>query len=211
MEILEKKIQLEDKSFISYTHYQLGSEKVCFMFSGSGYTYEKPALYYATLLLLEKNYDIIQIHYSSIDELLRLPFEEVPKPIFQMVNPVIEEVVLKNQYSEYVFLGKSIGTIPIVLNYMNQERFNKSTWILLTPAFKLESMTHFLLDSEQDAYIAIGDADPHFNFHIVDKLKQKHFQLDIIPEANHSLNIVGNVSESIKVIEKILNKIDGLL
>lgn len=210
MEVLEKKVQMEDKSFVSYTHYQLGSEKVCFMFSGSGYTFEKPVLYYATLLLLEKKYDIIQIHYS-INELLRLPFEEVADPIFQMVNPVVEEVISNHQYTEYVFLGKSIGTIPIILNYMSQEHFNESTWILLTPALKLDSMAHSLLNSKQNAYIAIGDADPHFNLHTIEKLKQKQFQLDIIPKANHSLNIDGNVPESIKVIERILNKIDGLL
>lgn len=211
MEIIDKTIQVENKPSITYTHYQSGSDKMCFMFSGTGYTYDSPALYYATLLLLEKKYDIIQIHYSSIDDLLRLPLEEIPELIFQMVNTVIEEVTSNHQYSEYVFIGKSIGTMPIVLEYMNQERFNDSKWIILTPSLKIDRMAYSLLNSKQIAYIAIGDADPHFNFAAIEKLKQKQFQLDIFPKANHSLNIDGNVSASIKVIERILNKIDELL
>jgi hypothetical protein len=209
MKIVDKSIKVDNRPSITYTHYQLGSDKVCFMFSGTGYTYDSPALYYATLLLLEKKYDIIQIHYSSMDELVRLPLEEIPELIIQMVNPVVEEVISNNQYSEYVFMGKSLGTIPIVLEYMQQERFNKSRWILLTPALTLASVTQALLDSKHNGYIAIGDADPNFSLHTIENLKQ--FQLDIISKANHSLNIDGNIQESIKVIERILNTLDGLL
>lgn len=211
MKIVDKSIKVDNRPSITYTHYQLGSDKVCFMFSGTGYTYDSPALYYATLLLLEKKYDIIQIHYSSMDELVRLPLEEIPELIIQMVNPVVEEVISNYQYSEYVFMGKSLGTMPIVLEYMKQERFNDSTWILLTPSLKIDRMTHSLLNSKQNAYIAIGDADPHFNLDTIEKLKQKQFQLEIISKADHSLNIDGNIQESIKVIERILNTLDGLL
>ena len=40
------------------------SDKVCFMLSGTGYTYDKPILYYSTALLLELGYDVVQINYT---------------------------------------------------------------------------------------------------------------------------------------------------
>lgn len=38
---------------ISYNFFDRKSDKICFMLSGTGYTYDKPILYYSTALMLE--------------------------------------------------------------------------------------------------------------------------------------------------------------
>ncbi len=44
---------------IRYTHIQNESETICFMFSGAGYSYDRPLFYYATMAMLEEKDDEI--------------------------------------------------------------------------------------------------------------------------------------------------------
>ncbi|MBI0579999.1 hypothetical protein IEC97_21810 [Neobacillus cucumis] len=48
---------------VHYTYIENGSPVICFMFSGAGYTYDKPLLYYSTMTMLENKYDVVHIHY----------------------------------------------------------------------------------------------------------------------------------------------------
>jgi len=53
----------ENCNGIPYDFFDQNSNSICFMLSGTGYSYEKPVLYYSRLLLLELGYDVIQINY----------------------------------------------------------------------------------------------------------------------------------------------------
>lgn len=109
---------------IEYTHIQTGSKNVCFMFSGTGYTYEKPLLYYATMVMLENNIDVVQVHYSYEQELFEQTFEDIKNFIMNDIDPVINNVIDNFHYDETIFLAKSLGTIPVVSEIMKREAFN---------------------------------------------------------------------------------------
>ena len=117
-----KEIHINDK-VIYYTHIEKGSSTVCFMFSGSGYNYDKPLFYYATMLMLEHKIDVVHIHYSYDEQVMNKPMEEVTKVMMDDINPVINEVLKDEQYNETMFLGKSLGTIPIANDLMRRDDF----------------------------------------------------------------------------------------
>ena len=101
------------------------------MFSGSGYNYDKPLFYYATMLMLEHKIDVVHIHYSYDEQVMNKPMEEVTKVMMDDINPVINEVLKDEQYNETMFLGKSLGTIPIANDLMRRDDFysqNDSTY-----------------------------------------------------------------------------------
>ena len=135
----KKEVHINDK-VIRYTHIEKGSSKVCFMFSGSGYNYDKPLFYYATMLMLEHKIDVVHIHYSYDEQVMNKPIEELTKVMMDDINPVINEVLKNEQYSKSMFLGKSLGTIPIANDLMKREEFTQSKMIVLTPLLTFESI-----------------------------------------------------------------------
>ncbi len=77
------------------------------------YNYDKPLFYYATMLMLENKIDVVHIHYSYDEQVMNKPMEEVTKIMMDDINPVMKEVLKGEQYNHTMFLGKSLGTIPI--------------------------------------------------------------------------------------------------
>lgn len=198
---------------IEYTHIQTGSKNVCFMFSGTGYTYEKPLLYYATMVMLENNIDVVQVHYSYEQELFEQTFEDIKNFIMNDIDPVINNVIDNFHYDETIFLAKSLGTIPVVSEIMKREAFNKSKMILLTPLLKLERIYEEILNSNHEGLIVIGDKDPHYNPEQVKEMAQHtSFNIEVIHGVNHSLDDVEyDTLTSISSLTKVIKSLHEMI
>ncbi|WP_242284615.1 alpha/beta hydrolase [Bacillus cereus] len=203
----KKEIHINDK-VIYYTHIEKGSSTVCFMFSGSGYNYDKPLFYYATMLMLEHKIDVVHIHYSYDEQVMNKPIEEVTKVMMDDINPVINEVLKNEQYSRSMFLGKSLGTIPIANDLMKREEFLQSKMILMTPLLTFDTIFDSILHSNHEGILVIGDKDHQYNAGQIDQLPNTNFKIDVIKNANHSVNVGEYETEnSIEAIAKIMRKL----
>ncbi|MFA2821503.1 MULTISPECIES: alpha/beta hydrolase [Bacillus] len=203
----KKEVHINDK-VIRYTHIEKGSSTVCFMFSGSGYNYDKPLFYYATMLMLEHKIDVVHIHYSYDGQLMNKPMEEVTKVMMDDINPVINEVLKDEQYNETMFLGKSLGTIPIANDLMKREEFAQSKMILLTSLLTFDTIFDSILHSRHEGFLVIGDKDHQYNADQIDQLYKTNLQIEVVKNANHSVNVGGYETEnSIEAIAKIIGKL----
>ncbi|MES9783041.1 MULTISPECIES: alpha/beta hydrolase [Bacillus cereus group] len=203
----KKEVHINDK-LIRYTHIEKGSSTVCFMFSGSGYNYDKPLFYYATMLMLEHKIDVVHIHYSYDGQLMNKPMEEVTKVMMDDINAVINEVLKDEQYNETMFLGKSLGTIPIANDLMKREEFAQSKMILLTPLLTFDTIFDSILHSRHEGFLVIGDKDHQYNADQIDQLYKTNLQIEVVKNANHSVNVGGYETEnSIEAIAKIIGKL----
>ncbi|KZD40307.1 alpha/beta hydrolase [Bacillus cereus] len=203
----KKEIHIDDK-VIRYTHIEKGSNTICFMFSGSGYNYDKPLFYYATMLMLENKIDVVHIHYSYDGQLMEKPMEEVTKVMMDDINPVIIEVLKSGQYSNSMFLGKSLGTIPIANDLLKREGFAHSKMILLTPLLTVDSIFDSILHSHHDGLLVIGDKDHQYNANQINQLHKTNLQIEVVKNANHSVNVGEFETEnSIEAIAKIIEKL----
>ncbi|HFJ9273689.1 alpha/beta hydrolase [Bacillus cereus] len=203
----KKEVHINDK-VIYYTLIEKGSSTVCFMFSGSGYNYDKPLFYYATMLMLEHKIDVVHIHYSYDGQLMNKPMEEVTKVMMDDINPVINEVLKDEQYNETMFLGKSLGTIPIANDLMKREEFAQSKMILLTPLLTFDTIFDSILHSRHEGFLVIGDKDHQYNADQIDQLYKTNLQIEVVKNANHSVNVGGYETEnSIEAIAKIVGKL----
>ena len=167
------------------------------MFSGSGYNYDKPLFYYATMLMLEHKIDVVHIHYSYDGQLMNKPMEEVTKVMMDDINPVINEVLKDEQYNETMFLGKSLGTIPIANDLMKREEFAQSKMILLTPLLTFDTIFDSILHSRHEGFLVIGDKDHQYNASN-DQLYKTNLQIEVVKNANHSVN-VGDMKRKIQL------------
>ncbi|QFR30245.1 alpha/beta hydrolase [Bacillus thuringiensis] len=203
----KKEVHINDK-VIYYTHIEKGSSTVCFMFSGSGYNYDKPLFYYATMLMLEHKIDVVHIHYSYDGQLMNKPMEEVTKVMMDDINPVINEVLKYEQYNETMFLGKSLGTIPIANDLMRREEFAQSKMILFTPLLTFDTIFDSILHSRHEGFLVIGDKDHQYNAGQIDQLYKTNLQIEVVKNVNHSVNVGGYETEnSIEAIAKIIGKL----
>ncbi|MBO1580471.1 alpha/beta family hydrolase [Bacillus sp. XF8] len=207
MKGIKKEIQTNDRA-ISYTHIEMGFKTICFMFSGSGYNYDKPLFYYSTMLMLQNKIDVVHIHYSYDKQTMKKTIEEITKIMMDDINPVILDVLKNGQYSNSIFLGKSLGTIPIANDLMKREEFLKSKMILLTPLINFDSIFDSILNSHHQGLFVIGDKDHYYNANQIDQLSKSNVTIDVIQNANHSLNVGEfETAHSISVVSRVMEKL----
>ncbi|MBK5429261.1 MULTISPECIES: alpha/beta family hydrolase [Bacillus] len=203
----KKEIHIDDK-VIRYTHIEKGSNTICFMFSGSGYNYDKPLFYYATMVMLQNKIDVVHIHYSYDEQLMKKTMEEITKIMMEDINPVIIEVLKNGQYNHSMFLGKSLGTIPIANDLMKREEYLQSKMLLLTPLLTFDSIFESILHSHHDGLLVIGDKDHQYNVNQINQLHKTNLKIDVVKNANHSLNVGEFETEnSIEAIAKVIEKL----
>ncbi|MCX2829222.1 alpha/beta hydrolase [Bacillus pseudomycoides] len=207
MKVNKKEIQVNDKT-IRYTHIEKGSKTICFMFSGSGYNYDKPLFYYSTMLMLQNKIDVVHIHYSYDNQMMEKPIEEITKIMMADINPVISDVLKNGQYNKTIFLGKSLGTIPIANDLMKKEEFLKSKMILLTPLINFDSIFDSILNSPHQGLLVIGDKDHYYNANQLDQLSKSNVMVDVIQNANHSLSVGEfETTNSILALSRVMEKL----
>ncbi|AFQ14330.1 alpha/beta hydrolase [Bacillus thuringiensis] len=203
----KKEIHIDDK-VIRYTHIEKGSSRICFMFSGSGYNYDKPLFYYATMLMLENKIDVVHIHYSYDEQVMNKTMEEITKVMMDDINPIMKGVLKGKQYNDTMFLGKSLGTIPIANDLMKRDEFAQSKMILLTPLLTFDTIFDSILHSRHEGFLVIGDKDYQYNADQIDQLYKTNLQIEVVKNANHSVNVGGYETEnSIEAIAKIIGEL----
>ncbi|KAB2461961.1 alpha/beta hydrolase [Bacillus cereus] len=203
----KKEIHIDDK-VIRYTHIEKGSSRICFMFSGSGYNYDKPLFYYATMLMLENKIDVVHIHYSYDEQVMNKTMEEIMKVMMDDINPIMKGVLKGKQYNDTMFLGKSLGTIPIANDLMKREEFAQSKMILLTPLLTFDTIFDSILHSRHEGLLVIGDKDHQYNAAQIDQLHKTNLMIDVVKNANHSVNVGEyETKNSIEAIANIIEKL----
>lgn len=134
--------------------------------------------------------------------------EEVTKVMMDDINPIINEVLRSGQYKDSMFLGKSLGTIPIANDLMKKEEFAQSKMILLTPLLTFDLIFESILHSHHDGLLVIGDKDHQYNASQMERLEQSNLKIEIVKNANHSLNVGEFETEnSIEAIAKVIEKL----
>lgn len=191
----------------AYNFFNMNSDKTCFMFCGTGYNYDKPLLHYATSLMLDFGYDIVQVCYTFEQQLFNKPPNVISEKVFNTVDSIVTYYLQTKAYKEVVYIGKSLGTMPIIDFYMQQETVLPSRYILFTPLLALEHTMQNLI--HRHSFLAIGTADPHFTAERLNRLTSH--QLTIVEDANHSLEIANNTLESINTCHTILNDLNIFL
>src|SRR6478609_8222 len=196
---------------ITYTHIKTeGSSQICFMFSGFGYTYEKPLLYYVTMLMLKHGIDVVHIHYTYPKELMTKSTDEIADAMMKDIDLVLQDVLSHNDYKNIIFAGKSIGTIPLIQRIMKDEVYKDAVMLLLTPLLTRTELFESLLECTHKGLLVIGTR-AHYYTEEVYQLKTNTMNIQVIENADHSLDVLYTPTESLKALETVLNGIEQLL
>ena len=138
--------------------------------------------------------------------------EEITKIMMDDINPIMNEVIQNEQYNHTMFLGKSLGTIPIANDLMKREEFAKSKMILLTPLLTFESIFDSILHSHHEGVLVIGDKDHQYNADQIEQLHKTNLTINVVKNANHSVNVGEYETEnSIVAIANIIEKLKEVI
>ena len=196
---------------VEYTFINNNSQNICIMLSGGSYTYNKPLLYYATMLMIENQFDIVHVNYSYGPEYFENTPDQIQSIITEDVSDVLQEVFGKKNYDDIIFIGKSLGTIPMAFNFVLNENYNDAKFIYLTPLLKLNGFIENLRKSNQSSLIVIGTNDHHYLQEPLSTLNTNISLLEI-PNADHSLEFVPtDTSNSLKMMDLIINTMNTFI
>lgn len=215
-EFIEKKVVRNKNSVIPYTWIRGKSENkdICIMLPGSGYTTQRPLFHYATNTCMNNNVDILHIDYNYIrnEHFAKLTSIEQDHWIYEDVKTVVYDVLKDTAYERYFILSKSIGTIPMAYEWKQKSFVRSAYGIWLTPLIKDDNVYNALLYTKWPSLCVIGDQDPHFIKERIDSLHNNNLvHTIVIPNANHSLEIKGDISTTIKAADKIIGHIEDFI
>lgn len=212
-EVTEHKFVGQQELEIGFTHIRNsgGSNSVSFVFPGAGYTVDKPLLHYSTMLMLQHGIDVVHVRYKYYDyeEFRVLSREEQSEWMYRDVNQVVDRVLSESDYDHSIFIGKSIGTLPIINGFVKEGDFKSSPVVLLTPLLNSRTLFNNLMECEQSTLLVIGDHDRYFKNAYASAIRKQKSNIDVmvVEKANHGLEIGVDVNRSVDVLSDVMNRI----
>lgn len=184
----------------------MNSKKLAVILPGTGYTKDKPLLYYATTIAMKKGYDIVSVDYDKFFEGVNYrnadEMNAVADKAYGYAAQKLDEIDF-SQYTTIVFIGKSFGTI-VGTTYALEHGLNlQQVWY--TPVMEAyEKATGRIV-------AFMGDKDPIANVdEALLKAKEKEIPLHVYPNANHSL-ATGDALIDIDTLKDVMTITDEFL
>ncbi|HEY4554086.1 MAG TPA: alpha/beta hydrolase [Bacillaceae bacterium] len=193
-----------DIPFSLFKHEKL-SEKLAIILPGAGYSTQAPLLHFTKGVFFNRGFDVLQVNYSYLQDVLSSLSEE---EFTADVLSAIEKAASNDDYSQYTFIAKSIGTIA--LTYLLQKpNFQSANAVWLTPLLKREDVYNALMKNDNHGVCIIGDKDPHYittRFEAI--LNNKSLRAILINDADHSLEVQKDLLKSIEILKEVITKLN---
>lgn len=184
------------------------SEKLAIILPGLGYTVLGSLLHYPAQLAFSHGYDVLKIQYQYDPT---LSFDDVVSSLYEDVPQVLETVLQSHSYSDYCFIGKSLGTYAMD-SVLQQSDFQNAISIWLTPLLQEDPVYLSMTARSAPGISFIGSADTCYVKDRYQALNDSSIQMNLIPDANHALELShSQANENLAILMGILNKIDHFL
>ena len=176
--------------------------KLAILFPGIGYTCDKPLLYYAEKLAVQRGYECKRIAYALPGDAKIRGNREKMEEAFRVLHAQAEECLAAmnwEQYEEVLFVSKSIGTI-IAAACAKDLSGIRIRHVLYTP------LEHTFPFHPENAIGFIGTADSWcVPSEVLRLAKEQGIPMHVYDGANHSLekdDVLADLSTIRDVMEK---------
>ena len=171
-------------------------KKICVLFPGIGYQFDRALLYYSAKMAEGYGYEILRVNYSGFPGNLRGDDQRIREAsLFAFEQAKYElDAVDWSEFEDILFVSKSIGTIVAA---MAEEYYDvKARHVLYTPFKDTFSF------SVKEGIAFHGTADPWVIDH-EGLSKCSTVPMVVIDNVNHSLE-GKNVIENIKILQYVI-------
>jgi hypothetical protein len=191
-----------------------GTQSVALVFPGLAYNANMPLLHYTIKAILGSGFNVLTVDYdySNIPEFMDLQIRARSDWVIEDIEAALKVITEEQNQKVVCLVGKSLGTLAVghLLEEYPNLRDAKTIW--LTPLIKNPQLLEQMLAYMKEAVLVIGTEDSHYDRDIVDRLNAAT-QLSgiIIDRANHSLEIEGDITQSLRVLMQIVAILEQFL
>jgi pimeloyl-ACP methyl ester carboxylesterase len=179
---------------------------------GYHYSPDMPPLHYAGRLLLDQGADVLQIEYAYYrTDFSKQPESEQDNWLSSDVFAACNAGLAQRAYEKITLVGKSLGTIAMG-HLLADPRFPTAACVWLTPLLTVEWLRARIEQIHPRSFFVIGTADPFYKPEILSHLEQVTNGSSLVIEgANHALEIPGDISKSLTMLNQIVQAVDEFL
>jgi hypothetical protein len=184
------------------------------LFPGVGYTAHMPLLYYTLQLALAHGADVLRVEtvYIHNPDYQALTQEEQARWVQADALAACRAGLAQGSYRRVTLVGKSLGTLAMMHVLAAQPNLPQLSCIWLTPILSSSALREVIRRVPQRALFVIGTADSYYNPQTLHDLEQASGgESLVIPHADHSLELPGDIPASLHELEKIMEKVDQFL
>ena len=173
-----------------------------------------PLLHYSIQAILATGINVLSVDYDYSDnqEFLQQSLRERSEWLIGDVEASLDFVTKEEKQEIVCLAGKSLGTLALGHLLETQKNLRNAKTIWLTPLIKNPDLMEQMLSYMKDAIMVIGTSDPQYDSDIIDRLNVNTQLGGIVVEgANHSLEIEGDVTKSLRILMQIVTIIQQFL
>lgn len=165
-----------------YERHAGGAKTLAVLFPGRGYSLDAPIMWYAAKAAYGAGCDVLGIEYGYQANRVSFEMEGFERLVSEAVS-ALETVLTDSAYSDFVFIGKSLGT-RVQSEVAKKAQLSVSRHVFLTP---LQPVISSILASDR-ALVIVGDNDPAFTPEDVAAVRESAgVTVHIMAAADHSL------------------------
>jgi hypothetical protein len=190
------------------------TDHIAVLFPGFGYSGQMPLLYYPRQLLLTTGADVFVVgyNYSKDQHFLSASYEERDLWLREDTIACYKAAMAQRNYERVTLVGKSIGTRAIGHLFSSDEQLPSLACVWLTPILRNDLLCAQIKQRPHQALFVAGTADPQYDPGKLAEVQQATAgQTLVIEGADHSLEIMGDIVGSIRVLERMVGEIKEFL
>jgi hypothetical protein len=190
------------------------TRQLAIVLPGQGYTAHMPVLYYPTRLLVNRGADVLCVEYDYYRKPAfgKASGIERSQWLFADAAAALEAGLAQRAYEQIVLIGKSLGTLAMGHLITTDARLAQASCIWLTPLVRDETLRQQIAQAKPRSLFVIGTADSHYDAAgFAEVVEATQGQSLVIKDANHGLEVVGSVSESLCALEQVLQAVEVFL
>jgi len=181
---------------------------------GIRYTGHMPVLYYPRMLLAQRWVDVLNLDadYSHLD-LKSRSRDQALEPVYQDAAAALRVGMAQRDYVRVTLIGKSLGTWSMGrLVVEGQHLPNRVDCVWLTPMLNNPAWRELVVCGKRLNLIVTGTADPYYRAAALNEIEHSIGCYKMVVDgADHLLEIPGNATESLKVLQRLIKILDAFL
>lgn len=187
---------------------------VAILLPGVGYTVHMPLLYYTARALTEMGADVLRVEtmYVKEPDYNALSPADKARRVFGDASAACRVALAQRAYTRITLVGKSLGTLAMGHLFSTEPALAHAEAIWLTPLLWNNTLRAQIERVRPRSLFAAGTADP---YHHAERLSAVQAvtqgQAVIIEGANHSLEIEGDITQSLEALRQVVQAIIAFL
>lgn len=204
-ELVSLKLRSADGRAVPHKYYRQdeAAKGLLVILPGNHYGIDGPLLYYPNRALREKGWDTFALVYGFQSAGETFVPEMIPN-LIEETSAAIHIVLMEREYPRLGLVGKSLGALLAAQLCSTQEWLSTARVAYLTPPLGTPFFDQLLKQTQQRSLLALGTSDRFFSQVALEAIRStRSFDLTLVEDADHSMNIGGEVGPSMDAVKKV--------